>query len=211
MSAPGSLGWSGAWQFYEEVLQAPDWIVQTVKEGYVFPFAEEVPATVNLTKNRSSHSDPKFVWAELCGLEGLGYIPRVHGRPRVILTLSMVFSKKMRLVLDASWGLNHYLLKRDVTIGELDTFAEILREGDYVAIDDLDSDYSKVPLHPSMFQYCRVHYQDPQSGKVVFWTWRVLFRGIKDAVYIFTDLLRPVNPPPHLFAQYTWADWFLYA
>ena len=49
-----------------------------------------------------------------------------------------------------------------------------------------------VPLHPDMYQYCGVHYQDPLSGEVVFWTWRVLFLGIKDAVYIFTHLLQPV-------------------
>ena len=39
MSAPGSLGQEEAWIFYKEVLQAPDWVVQAVKEGYVFPFA----------------------------------------------------------------------------------------------------------------------------------------------------------------------------
>ena len=37
-----------------------------------------------------------------------------------------------------------------------------------------------------------MHYLDPVSGELVFWTWRVLFLGIKDAVYIFTHLLRPV-------------------
>ena len=74
----------------------------------------------------------------------------------------------------------------------MNTFAEILREGDYVAIDDLDSGYWQVPLHPSMFQYCGVHYHDLVSVELVFWTWRVLYLGIKDSVYIFTHLLRPV-------------------
>ena len=179
-------------EFYKEVLQALDWIVQTVKEGYVFPFTKEVHPTVILENNCSSNSDPKFVWVELCRLEGLGCIARVGGRPRVILPLSMVFSKKMRLVMDASRGLNPYILKRDVTLEGLDTFAEILREGDYIAINDLKSGYWQVPLQPNMFQYCGVHYQDPVSGELVFWTWRVLFLGIKDAVYIFTHLLRPV-------------------
>ena len=147
---------------------------------------------MDLENNRSSQKDPDFVWQELLRLECLGCTARVCERPIVILPLSMVFSKKMRLVVDASRGLNPYLLKRDVPLEGLDTFAEILRKGDFVAIDDLDSGYWQVPLHPDMYQYCGVHYQDPQSGEVVFWTWRVLFLGIKDAVYIFTHLLQPV-------------------
>ena len=69
---------------------------------------------MKLKNNQSSNGDPDFVWAELCRLEGLGCIARVHERTRVILPLSRVFSKKMRLVVDASRGLNPFLLKRDV-------------------------------------------------------------------------------------------------
>ena len=116
VSALGSLGRGEAWIFYEEVLQVPDWVVQAVKEGYVFPFAEEVPPTVDLENNCSSNRDTEFVWAELCRLESLGCIAHVRERSRVILPMSMVFSKKMRLVLDTSRGLNPYILKRDVTL-----------------------------------------------------------------------------------------------
>ena len=51
VSAPGSLGRGDAWIFYKDVLQAPDWVVQAVKEGYVFPLAEEVPRTEKLGQN----------------------------------------------------------------------------------------------------------------------------------------------------------------
>ena len=87
------------------MLKAQDWIVQTIRDDYVFPNAEEVPETVLLTNNRSGYEDPKFVWAELLRLERLGCIARVSERPRVVLPLSKVFSKKCRLVVDASRGL----------------------------------------------------------------------------------------------------------
>ena len=162
--APGALGRGDAGSFYRDILRAPEWVIRTVEEGYSFPFDQEVPPTVDLKNNRSAEKDPDFVWAELLRLECLGCTKRVSERPIVILPLSMVFSKKMRLVVDASRGLNPYLLKRDVPLEGLDTFAEILKKGDFVAIDDLDSGYWQVPLHPDMYQYCGVHYQDPLDG-----------------------------------------------
>ena len=132
------------------------------------------------------------MWVELNRLKGLGCVARVRERPRVVLPLSNVFSRKRRLVVDASQGLKQHLAKRDMPLEGLDTFAEILKKGDFVAVDDLESGYWHCALHPSMYKLCGVHYKDPSSGTLTFWTWRVLFLGIKNTVYIFTHLLRPV-------------------
>ena len=43
-----------------------------------------------------------------------------------------------------------------------------------------------------MYELCGVDYHDPKSGTLTFWVWKVLFFGIKDAVYIFTHLIHPV-------------------
>ena len=59
-------------------------------------------------------------------------------------------------------------------------------------MDDLESGYWQLHLHPSMFQLCGVHYMDPNTGILTFWTWRVLFLGIRDAVFVFSHLPRPV-------------------
>ena len=90
-----------------------------------------------LKNNRSAYEDKDFIWTELLRLEGLGCISRQSERPRVVLPLLNVYSKKRRLVVDASQGLNPHLEKRDVTLEGLDTFAEILKEGDFVTVDDL--------------------------------------------------------------------------
>ena len=74
----------------------------------------------------------------------------------------------------------------------LDTFTKILKEGDFVAVDDLRSGYWHCSLHPSMYQLCGVHYHDPESCELTLRVWKVLFLGVKDAVYVFTHLLRPV-------------------
>lgn len=51
---PGLLSHGEAWLFYRDVLQAQDWIVNTVRDGYIFPLEEEVPMTKVLKNNRSA-------------------------------------------------------------------------------------------------------------------------------------------------------------
>ncbi len=186
LSVPGSVGRGDNWLFYRDVIQAPQWITEIVRDGYIFPLEAEVPRTVKLENNQSALADPAFVWAELLRLERLGCLGREDVRPHVILPLSSVWSKKRRLVVDASRGLNPYIFKRPVVLEQLDSFAEVLKNGDFVAVDDLDSGYWQLPLHPSMFQLCGVSFVNPETGVRAYWTWRVLFLGIRDAVYVFT-------------------------
>ena len=65
----GSSVVSDAWLFYRDVLKAEDWIVQTVKEGHTFQFAEEVSTATVLKNNRSACKNQELVWAELLRLE----------------------------------------------------------------------------------------------------------------------------------------------
>ena len=58
--------------------------------------------------NKSALEDRPFVRAKLQRLEDLGCIVREREQPTIVLPLSRVFSNKMRLVLDASRGLNPF-------------------------------------------------------------------------------------------------------
>ena len=74
----------------------------------------------------------------------------------------------------------------------LEDFAFFIVEGDFVAVDDLDSGYWHVPLHPLQSSLFGVAIYDQEQKKTLFYLWKVLFLGLTDAVYIFTKLLLPV-------------------
>merc|ERR1712177_86726 len=108
------------------------------------------------------------------------------------MLFSVVYSNKLRLVVDASTHINPYVTKRRVKLDSLDDFAFMVRQGDFVAVDDLDSGYCHVPLHPSQCSLFGVSIYDQVEKKNFYYQWKVIFLGLTDAVYIFTRLLLPV-------------------
>lgn len=75
---PGSLSQGkGLANFYEQVLGASKWVVDTVRYGYVFPLVEDPLPTKRLKNNHSAVIHPEFSWAEVNHLEALGCIMRV--------------------------------------------------------------------------------------------------------------------------------------
>ena len=67
--------------------------------------------------------------------------------PHIVNPVSCVFSKKWRCVLDASIGLNPYCIKRKISLDNLSSIHKEVRQGDYMAVSDLDSGYWHVPIH----------------------------------------------------------------
>lgn len=74
--------------------------------------------------------------------------------------------------MDASQGLNDCLEKRDVSLESLDDLAEILQEGDFMAVNDLDSGYWHMALHPPMYGLVGVHFPGFGCGRSSFWVSR---------------------------------------
>ena len=48
-------------------------------------------------------------------------------------------SKKLRLVVDASRGLNPYCKKRGIVLDDLSHIHKIVRQDDFLVVNDLDS------------------------------------------------------------------------
>ena len=86
----------------------------------------------------------------------------------------------MRLVVDASRHINPYVSKRKASLEDLGDMSQLIEEGDYIAVDDLDSGYWHLPLHPSMHQFFGCHIEDPETGEVYYYQWLVLFLGLND-------------------------------
>ena len=82
-----------------------------------------------------------FLYEELLRLESLGCIRRVQSRPHIVNPCSVVFSRKLRCVLDASQHLNKYCVRRRTCLADLSRIPYLLREGDYLTVNDLDSGF----------------------------------------------------------------------
>ena len=184
---PGRI--KGHHEFYESIGADP-YICNVVKNGYKLEL-DVIPPPSFTENNKSALQKPDFMWQELLRLEELGCIERVVERPTVVLPLSVVFSKKWRLVVDASRTLNPYCLKRKIKLEDLTHVQNVVRQNDYMVVNDLDSGYWHVQIAQEHWQYLGVHFRH-EDGSVTFWVWKVLCLGLRDAAFIFTKTIAPI-------------------
>ena len=188
-AVPGRL--LGRVEAYEEA-GASEYIKETVKWGYKLVFIDKkLPPSSYRQNNRSALSNPEFTYKELLRLESLGCTKRVNSKPHIVNPVSVVYSKKWRCVLDASLHLNPLCVKRKTRLADLSCIPLILREGDYMTVNDLDSGYWQVPIHPDHQQFLGLHFIHP-DGSVDYWVWVVMPLGITDAAHIFTSITDPL-------------------
>ena len=173
-----------------KLMKAEEHVLQTLRWGYKLQFESEPPASF-VRNNKSALADPGFVRGELHRLESLGCTERVKDRPYITLPLSLVFSNKPRLVVDASRGLNPYCVKNPTRLEDLSQVGKVIQKGDWMVTNDFDSGYWHVPIHPQHWKYLGVHYED-EEGNITYWVWKVLCLGLRDACNLFTRLTRPV-------------------
>ena len=109
------------------------------------------PQHVVVKNNHSCRDNSEFALAELHRLEKLQCVRHVGPKDSfVILPMSVVYSNKWRLVVNASRHLNPYVKKWNMRLDTLDDLAELIERNNYLAVSDLDSGYWHVPMHPSM-------------------------------------------------------------
>ena len=176
--------------FWLNELNPGEFVQDVILHGYSLPLREEPPESFE-PNNASARQDMDFVRSEVKRLEALNCIERTSVKPKLVLPLSSVFSKKKRLVVDGSRCLNPYLRRRSVRLQDLRDVPELVKEGDFMCADDLDSGYWHVGINPAFYKYLGIHIPE-EDGSVSFYFWKVLFLGISDAVFIFTTLLKPI-------------------
>ena len=184
---PGRI--KGRHAVYQEVGADP-YITRLVEKGYRLEF-DDIPPPSYTKNNKSALLKSDFVYKELLRLETLGCIKRVDKQPKVVLPLSAVYSKKWRVVVDASRTLNPYCTKRKIKLEDNTHVPHIIRKGDYCVVNDLDSGYWHVPIAEEHWQYLGVHFVH-EDGQVTYWVWMVLCLGLRDAAFIFTKTLAPL-------------------
>ena len=179
----------GRHQVYED-LGADQYIIEVVKNGYKLVF-DEIPPKSFTRNNKSALLKMDFVYDELQRLEKLGCISRVEQQPHIVMPLSVVYSKKWRLVVDASRTLNPYCSKRKMKLEDLSHVPFVVRKNDYMVCNDLDSGYWHVPIAEEDWKYLGVAFEH-EDGTFTFWVWTVLCLGLRDAAFIFTKILAPL-------------------
>ena len=121
---------------------ASKYVSDTVSEGYKLIFIDnKVPPSSYLPNNKSALSQKTFLLSELVRLEQLGCIRKVSTRPHIVNPCSVVYSKKLRCVLDASQWLNKFCVLRKTVLADLSKIPYLVREGDFMTVNDLDSGY----------------------------------------------------------------------
>ena len=126
---PGRLSNPKFFSFWKDELLADEFVLDTIKNGYKFPFSSAPPSSF-CPNNKSMLVNSEFAYAELLRLESLGCISRVEEQPFICLPLSVVFIKKLRLVVDASRHLNPYLQDRKIKLEGLEVRESLLQKGD---------------------------------------------------------------------------------
>ena len=186
---PGRIGDPVFFDFWKNTLKAQPWHLDLVQNGYKIPLIEFPPQSF-CENNKSALKEPIFAKTEIKRLEALGCIYKVSRQPHIVLPFSSVFSKKLRLVVDASRHLNPYIVDRHIKLEDLSVVETTIREGDFMCTQDLDSGYWHVPVAAEHQTLLGVHWRE-EDGTITFYQWRVMFLGLKDAVYVFTKILKP--------------------
>ena len=136
-------------------------------------FDEEPPAAF-AENNKSCLRNLSLAIQEIKRLEKLKCVKQVAREEcKIIMPLSAVFSNKLRLVVDASQHINLFVTKRKVKLDSLEDFAFLVKKEDFVAMDNLDTGYWHVPLHPSHSSLFSVVFYDQAEKKTLFYKWKV--------------------------------------
>ena len=189
VKVPGRI--KGKTEAYRKA-NASQYVLDTVTVGYKLIFInDEIPPSSFLPNNKSALSQKTFLFSELLRLEQLGCIKKVSSRPHIVNPCSIVFSKKLRCVLDASQWLNKFCVRRKTVLADLSRIPYLVRRGDYMTVNDLDGGYWQVPIFPPHQTYLGLSYQH-EDKSYSYWVWVVMPLGIVDAAHIFTALTDPL-------------------
>ena len=132
---PGNIHNPKFFNFWKDDLGVDENFQKFLKEGYPLPFINDIPPpSVFSRNNRSFMENLEFGIEEIKRLEKLGCIYPVEEQPEIVLPLSVVYSTKVRMVVDASRHLNDYLVPRKVKLETLDDADLVVEEGDCQAI-----------------------------------------------------------------------------
>jgi len=174
-------------------IDTPEFILDTIRQGYKIPFIHE-PTRMIMTNNNSAYVHSDFVEEAIQELLASSRISEVHNKAQLHvinpLSVSMQASGKKRLILDLR-KVNQCLYKQKFKFEDYKQALAYFRPGCFLTKFDLKSGYHHIEIFPDHRKYLGFAWKF-NNGKIRYFMFNVLPFGLSTAPYIFTKLLRPL-------------------
>ena len=177
-------------KFWKE-LNAPEWILDIIKDGFKVPFIKN-PPKIFLPNNKSAilPEHKKWVNETLMEFEQYGFIKRVKRIPYCVLPLSIaIHPEKLSLIHDES-PLNLYVSKEKFKLEGWQNMFEYAKDANYGIKFDLKKYYFHIEIHEDYKKYFGFSY--PKNGETIYYIWQVLPYGYTLAPFITMNISKPL-------------------
>ena len=164
----------------------------------------KIPFTKTPTKyreknNQSAVEEKDILWIKMQEWEKCSFVTRVSKAPTCVNPMSMVtqldfrnYKIKKRPCLDLSRHVNKFIVDSPMNISHLGAVENILIEGDYQTLYDLENMYFQVKVSKEDRQYLGCSIEEVETGEFHYFVFNVLIYGLKHAVNTVTKLTKPI-------------------
>lgn len=177
-------------EFWKEVLDPSDYVLNIIENGYGLPFVNEPPAFF-AKNNKSSLENNDFVEHAITDLLEKGCVREIKQPAFCSNPLTVAESHgKLRLVLDLR-HVNKYLQEYKFKYENLEIIAQLLEKKFYFGTFDLKSGYHHIKIAPEHQKYLGFTWAF-SNGTTRYFEFLVLPFGLSSACYAFTKIMRPL-------------------
>lgn len=185
-------------RYHNQELKADQWVLETLAKKHHIPFRSR-PTEYYEKNNKSADAEKEVLWAKFVSWEKDNYVTRVKERPRCTSPMSVVIQPdfktgkvKKRPCLDLSRHVNSFIVDTPVSISHLSAVEDMLEEGDYQTLYDLENMYFQIVVAEEDREFLGCEIEDPSSGESHYFVFNVLIYGLKHAVAVVTKLTKPI-------------------
>ena len=137
--------------FWQDVLKAPEPILKSLREGYSIPLKTFPPRST--FKHNATARDPDnaaFLDEDITLLETIGAISEVERPPHLCnpLSVSAPVGRKKRTIVDASQGLNDYIVNQPIKMDHLQKVLGELPHDAWFSLSDIMAGYYHILIAP---------------------------------------------------------------
>lgn len=198
---PGGIHTKESIQFWRNTLQAGEWVLDVLENGYSMPL-EGTPPAYEERNNASARQHKVFVRETVLQMAKEGIVRLVDDKPHCVSPLSVVSKvsptgvEKLRLCWDGSRCVNQYLKEQKVTLAHFHRALELTHQGDFQIKYDLKSAYHHIRMVPQQTKYLGAAFEK-EDGELQYFVFLYLAFGVASAVHCITKLFKPINAYLH--------------
>jgi len=197
---PGSIHKQEFFDYWKDVLQANEWVLDLLKNGYRIPFKES-PSKYFEKNNKSARDNMAVVKQIVAEMISQGIVTVCKDRPTCVSPLGLVTKvkngvTKHRLVWDASRHVNKYVQEKHVKLQHLPKALEMTKENDWQCIFDLAQCYYHIRVEDAQKQFLGAAIENT-DGSLLYFCYNNLPFGLSSAVHAVTKIWKPISR--HLF------------